>query len=138
MSFYIDGIQWAVPCKIERTAEMKASEISGMLLDKSWFNDVLGTYMRYEVTIVVPRGMESQYATIYEKLTEPVDGHSFVFPYNAGTLTVTGRVTDVKDVWHKVGNANYWAGTRFTVIANNPTKTMTLSEVIARGFSPLP
>ena len=137
--FTIDGMQWTVPCKIERTAEMKPSEISGMLLDKSWFNDVLGTYMRYDVTIAVPLGMESVYAAIYEKLTEPVDGHSFVLPYNNGTVTVTGRVTNVRDVWRRTaGGGNYWAGTAFTVIANHPTKTMSLSQVLARGFSPLP
>jgi hypothetical protein len=37
--FVLDGMSWDIPCDIERIAEMKASEISGMLLDKSYFND---------------------------------------------------------------------------------------------------
>ena len=45
--FSVDGVQWDVPCRIVRTAEIAASEISGMLLDRTYFNDVLGTWMRY-------------------------------------------------------------------------------------------
>ena len=41
MIWSIDGLEWNVPCQIERTSEMTPSEISGMLLDKSYFNDVV-------------------------------------------------------------------------------------------------
>ena len=137
--FSIDGMQWSYPCRIVRTAEVTASEISGLLLDKSYFNDVLGTYMSYEVTIAIPIGKESEYATIYEALTDPVDGHAFVFPYNSGTVQITGRVASVKDNYvRKPGGAVFWQGTTFTVVSNHPTKTMELDDVIARGFAPLP
>lgn len=65
----IDGYQWPVPCDIEREAEMTPSEISGMMLDKTYFNDVLGTYMRYDVSLAVPPKLEREYDEIYETLT---------------------------------------------------------------------
>lgn len=136
--FIIDGMRWDVPCKIERSAEIRASEISGILLDKSYFNDVIGTYMSYTVSVAVPFGREADYNTIYEYLTNPVDGHAFILPYNSGTIEITGRVASVKDTWYKVGDGNYWEGCRFTVIANHPTKEMSLGEVLTRGASPLP
>ena len=137
--FSVDGLPWDIPCRIERTAAMTASEISGLLLDKSYFNDVLGTYLRYDITVVVPKGYESAYDALYEKLTEPVDAHAFVLPYNSGTITVTGRVENVRDVWRRVpGGGNCWVGTAFTVAANHPTKELSLGEVITRGASPLP
>lgn len=136
--FSIDGVQWAYPCDIERTAEMKASDISGLMMDKSYFNDVLGTYMGYEVKISVPFGKEPDYHTIYEMLTQPIDGHAFVFPYNGSTVSITGRVGEVKDTWYRDGEGQFWQSVKFSVEANHPTKTMSLSEVITRGRTPFP
>lgn len=137
--FTIDGMTWDYPCKITRKAEMTASEISGLLMDKSYFNDVIGTYMSYDVTIAIPVGRESEYLTIYEALTNPVDGHAFVLPYDGGMISITARVASVTDDYIRLpGGGITWKGTRFTVVANHPTKTMSLDEVITRGASPLP
>lgn len=135
----IDGVEWTVPCKITRTAEVKASQISGILLNKAYFNDVLGTYMQYEIAIAVPLDQRPTYTAIYEKLTEPVDGHAFVLPYNTTTLQLTARVTNIKDIYvWLAGGGTYWKGIQFTIIGNNPTKTITLSQAINRGMTPLP
>jgi len=137
--FTIDGVQWNYPCDIDRVANIKASDISGMLLDRSWFNDVLGTFLEYTVKIAVPPDRRDDFYTIYEKLTDPVDGHSFALPYNGGMLNITGRVSNVSDTYVRLpGGGQYWTGTRFTVIANHPSKAMNLSQVVARGRSPLP
>lgn len=137
--FTIDGITWQYPCQIERTAEMTASEISGLMLDKTYFNDVIGTWMKYNLTLAVPFGKESDYYAIYDALTEPVEGHTFSFPYNNGTIALTGRVTSVSDVWVRMPNQkNYWRGTRFEIISNHPSKTKGLEETILRGITPPP
>lgn len=135
----IDGHEWQVPCDITRTAEMTPSEISGMMLDRTYFNDVLGTYMSYDVTLAVPPKMMREYDTLYETLTDPVDGHTFVMPHGQGTIEVTGRVESVKDVWiYTVSHKQYWKGVTFTVTANHPSKEDTLEGVLIRGRSPLP
>jgi hypothetical protein len=135
----IDGNQWPVPCDIEREAEVKPSEISGMMLDKTYFNDVLGTYMRYDVSIAVPPKMAMDYDTLYETLTDPVDGHLFIMPHGQGTLEITGRVESVRDTLvYTVSHRQYWKGITFTVIANHPSKVDTLQGVLVRGRSPLP
>ena len=102
--FSVDGIQWTLPCDIERTAEMEASEISGMLLNKQYFNDVIGTYLRYTVRIVVPFGGEAEYSQLYEILTDPVDAHSFVLPYNRDNISITGRVERISDIYKRLPN----------------------------------
>lgn len=135
----IDGANWDVPCTIERTAEVTASEVSGMLLNKQYFNDVIGTFMQYTIAIAVPIGMEEDYKYIYEMLTEPVDAHVFVLPYNDEYITITGRVQRVSDKYYRnVDDGNGWRGTKFTVIANHPSKEMSLSQAIQRGLTPLP
>lgn len=137
--FTIDGLEWDIPCGIKRVSRLEASDISGLMLDKSYFNDVIGTYLQYTVQIAVPLNMRSQYAQIYEALTNPVGGHAFVFPYNNDTVEITGRVGNVADVYVRLtGGENYWKGIQFTVIANTPTKALSLGEVVAAGMSPLP
>lgn len=137
--FSIDGIEWPIPCKITRKSEVRASDISGYMMDGSYFNDVEGTYLSYDVALAVPMNQRDDYTDIYETITKPVDGHTFVLPYNGGTVTITGRVENVQDVYRRlVGGATYWTDIQFTVTANNPTKEMSLSDVLARGMTPMP
>ena len=139
MSFFIDNTEIDLPCSIEREAELTASDVSGVLLDKSYFNDVLGTYMKYTVAIAVPIGQEGTYSLLYEALTQPIDGHTFMFPYNQGMIEITGRITVISDRYYKEENGvHIWRGTKFSVIANHPSKTMTLDEMIVRGLTPVP
>lgn len=134
----IDGISWNIPCTIEREAEITASEVSGMLLNKQYFNDVIGTFMKYTVAIAVPIGMLGDYTYLYERLTAPYD-HTFVFPYNDQYITITGRIEAVSDKYYPgENNGNGWRGTKFTVISNAPSKEMGLAEVIERGLAPMP
>ena len=129
--FEIDGLEWTVGCEIERISKITASEISGMLLDLSYLNDVLGTWLRYEIVLKVPYGAESAYTAIYEILTNPVNYHTFVMPYNQGTVTFQGRVEEVHDVPYKLRDRTYWAETKFTAVASEPTKRATLQGVLS-------
>ncbi len=136
--FTIDDVQWDVKSKISRTSEMQESEISGMLMNKEYFADVIGTFLKYDVELVLPFGKEKEYSEIYEKLTEPVGGHTFIVPYNQTTIEITGRVENIQDTCLRRTNSHYWMDISFTIISNFPTKTMSLDEVIARGLPPLP
>ena len=138
--FIIDGLTWDIKCDIKRVAEIKASEISGLMLDKSYFNDVLGTYMSYEITLPAPMYLQDRYATIYELLSNPADGHVFVIPYNEGYITITARVEKIEDVYAEIpgGRWTYWKETKFTVVANYPSKALTLGETVVAGRAPLP
>lgn len=138
--FTVDGVTWAAPCTcdVERKAEIRSSEISGELMDSSYFNDVEGTYYSYQVSMAVPLSMQTEYDQLYEILTEPVDGHSFILPYNQTTITITGRVEEVQDKCYRASTGQYWQSVKFEVLPNNASKMMSLSEVIARGMSPLP
>lgn len=139
MSWSVDGIEWSIPCTIERTAEVEASDISGMMLNKTYFNDVLGTWMKYTVAIAVPMEQVGEYSAIYEVLTDPKNFHEFVLPYNDGTITLTARVQTVSDVWVRLkGNKNYWRKTKFDIIANAPTKEATADGLINHGLAPYP
>ena len=135
----IDGITYKVKCDIQRTAEVTASDISGMMLDGSYFNDVIGTYLQYYITFTYPLWDRDKYASIFEVLTQPVDGHTFVLPYNNSTVQITGMVEEVSDEYIKLEHGrSFWKSTKFRVTALHPTKQATLSDVLTRGRAPLP
>lgn len=137
--FIVDSTTWEYPCDISRAAEVRASDVSGMMLDGSYYNDVLGTFMEYTVKIAVPLNRRDQYSALYELLTDPVEGHTFVLPYNQGTVEITGRVENVSDVYVRLPNgALTWRGIQFTVLANSPTKALTNAQVYQRGRLMLP
>lgn len=136
--FQIDGERWPYPCNVEREAALTASDISGLMLDRSYFNDVLGTYMSYQLTIAVPLTALDDYTALYELLTDPVDGHAFVFPYNQATIRITARVDAVHDTWVRMHSGQYWKGIRFNVTANHPSRQYSMGEAVTRGRSPLP
>lgn len=120
-------------------AAINASDISGLMLDKSYFNDVLGVYMTYTIQIAVPLDKMTEYAELYEILTSPDESHTFTLPYNNSTITITARITEVSDVYVRLPKGGQaWKGLRFACTANHPTKTRTLSEVVTMGRAPLP
>ena len=139
MEIIIDGITFDVMADVQRTADVLPSDISGMLLDGSYFNDVIGTYYSYDVTLKYPLYNQGKYFNLYEMFTQPVDGHTFVLPYNNETIQLTARVETVTDRWIETDSKfTFWEAFRATIISNAPSKSMSLQQVISRGLTPLP
>lgn len=139
----IDDVTYNIAAGIKRTANILPSEISGMLLDKTFFNDVIGTYMEYKIQLAVPTDEEVSYSALYEVLTDPVSDHRVILPYNQTTIEIVGMITVVSDEYvgqerRNGGLVSLWRKITFTITANHPTKEYTLEEVIERGVSPLP
>lgn len=124
--FSIDGLTWEVRCKIERVTELPESDASGMMLNRSYLSDVWGTWVRYTVSIAVPFGREEEYYAIRDRLDAPVEGHTFVMPFNADFITFAGRVLSVRDVLYETSRGNYWEGCTFEAISNDPIKVPTI------------
>ena len=137
--FSIDGVEYRAKCTVTRGAEIKESDISGLMMDGSYFRDILGTYYSYEIRLEMPLKNKGRYATLIEQLTEPVDGHLFVLPYNNETIQLTGKVVDPEDVYKRLESGyTYWDGLQFSIAPNGPSKKLTLQESIQRGLTPLP
>lgn len=121
--FTIDGIEYQMPCSIQRQAEVKASNLSGDLLDGTYYNDVIGTYMTYTIGIAVPIGMEDNYSELYEILTNPVGEHEVTLPYNQTTKTFKCKIDTVSDKLYKQeGSTTIWRGISFTCTGTEPIK----------------
>ena len=139
MILTIDGAEYDVKCRVRRQGDVRDTDISGEMLDGSYFHDVAGTYYDYEISFLYPLYDRDKYAAIYEALTQPVDGHVFVLPYNNSTVTLTAKVDLADDELLELENGTqYWRSLSFTLTANEPTKKMSLDQVITRGRTALP
>lgn len=127
--FIIDGMHWDVPIGVERSAEMQQSDISGTLLDGTYFNDVIGTFLSYNVTLAIPPAMMGDYSVLYEILTDPVSDHEVTLPYGQDHVTFRAMVSDVSDTYVRVGGMGVWRGASFTVTSVEPNKRLSNGEV---------
>ena len=121
----VDGVTYDLAIGVKRTSRVISSDISGMMMDLSYYNDVIATFVDYDITVAVPLGKESDYASFYEAITDPVSSHTFIFPYNNTTVTVDARVAITSDehVRSVSSTAVLWRRTTFTVLGNTPIKT---------------
>lgn len=139
MILTIDGVDYDVKCRVRRQGEVRDTDISGEMMDGSYFHDVAGTYYDYEISFLYPLYDQNKYADIYEALTEPVEGHTFILPYNHSTVTLVAKVEVSDDELLELENGQqYWRALRFTLTSNAPTKEPTLDGAITRGRTPLP
>ena len=117
----VDGTTYNFPCDIDRQVTLQESDVSGMLMNKRIYHDVIGSYLSYDVTVVIPIGSEEMYAQLYDLLASPVTSHIFTFPYNQREITFEGSISQISDkLYRKVHGTQIWRNISFRVTANQP------------------
>lgn len=124
-TFYIDGAPFTFPCSVSRNVEKRESGNSGYMLDDSYNNDLLGTYITYSVQIEIPKDKFDKYTSLYNLLAAPKSEYTFTMPYNQETITFNGRIQNINDKLVRVvpngnGQLNIWSGITFDIISNEP------------------
>lgn len=138
--FTVDGFTWPLPCDITESQTVHSTSISGMLLNGQYFNDVDGTYISYNIRVVIDPDNIGMLYTLYAILTDPVDGHEFVLPHDDTTIHVTARIDGaIERIYRRLPEgATYWTGIKFKITSNGPYKVPDLNATIQRGLTPLP
>lgn len=117
----MDEVAYTFAFNVERRSVVLSGDNSGMLMNGTYYNDVIATYLEYDITIAVPAEREQEYSDFYEALTTPVAYHDFVLPYNNSDTLVRGRVESVPDVYLQKVQRNgidfvTWKEIKFTII----------------------
>lgn len=119
----VDGTRYDFPCDIQRKARIVSSDVSGMLMNKTEYNDALATYYDYTLKFAIPVDKMGVYEAFFEQVTAPVDSHTFLFPYNQTNIYITGKVESVSDVFYReVNGVNVWRNVQMNIKALVPTK----------------
>lgn len=120
---WVDGTKYDFPCDITRTARIVSSDVSGMLMDRTEYNDALATYYDYTLKFAIPINRMNLYAAFFEQVTAPVDKHTFTFPYSQKKIDIVGKVESVSDVFFReVNGVNIWRSVQMTVKALEPSQ----------------
>lgn len=119
----VDGTTYNFPCDISRKARIVSSDVSGMLMDNTEYNDALATYYDYTIKIAVPITDMTDYAAFFEQVTAPVPSHTFTFPYNQGTKNIVAKVESISDrYFREVNGVQVWRSVQLNIHALKPSK----------------
>lgn len=119
----VDGTTYNFPCDISRKARIVSSDVSGMLMNNTEYNDALATYYDYTIKIAVPITDMTDYAAFFEQVTAPVNSHTFTFPYNQGTKNIVAKVESISDrYFREVNGVQVWRSVQLNIHALRPSK----------------
>lgn len=119
----VDGTTYNFPCDISREARIVSSDVSGMLMNNTEYNDALATYYDYTIKIAVPITDMTDYAAFFEQVTAPVPSHTFTFPYNQGTKDIVAKVESISDrYFREVNGVQVWRSVQLNIHALKPSK----------------
>ena len=116
--FILDNTEYTFAVSVKRRSVVVSSDNSGMLMDGTYYNDVIGTYLEYDVSFAIPEGQQDAYVAFYEAITSPVAYHDFVLPYNNQSVVVRGRIQNISDTYMQKNSQGKvtWRNISFTII----------------------
>ena len=119
---YIDGIGYKIDVlSVKRTADFldkHAERTENGDLER----ELIGVYFNYKLQLG-PGIDRTEYARLWDKLTEPVEFHEVTVPDEDGDYTFTAYFSNVADeLLRKVAEKNYWKNLTVNFIAKKPAR----------------
>ena len=119
---YIDGIGYKIDVlSVKRTADFLdkyAERTENGDLERA----LIGVYFNYKLQLG-PGIDRTEYARLWDKLTEPVEFHEVTVPDEDGDYTFTAYFSNVADeLLRKVAEKNYWKNLTVNFIAKKPAR----------------
>lgn len=124
--FTIDGNSYDVEIvSLKRKFSVTDGNKAGRAADGSMMRNIIGTYYNYSMQINTERLSRSDYDSLYEILSAPVDSHTVVLPYGRTTLTQKMYVTGGEDDLRIDDNGNIWDNLSIEFVAMKPNRKPT-------------
>ena len=109
---------------VKRSFQVMDGENAGRVMSGRMTRDIKGTFYNDELQIYPKIGHYSDYDSLYEVLSAPVDSHMAVLPYGQGMSTFEMYVTTGQDTLaRKNASGTYWTGLSVQFIAMEPQRT---------------
>lgn len=118
----IDGVTYNVPVRsIKRKADF-LDKFAERTVDGVLHRELIGVYFNYQLQF--GQASMTDYAALWEKLTEPEEFHTVVIPDEDGDLTFEAYFSNIADELVKVdGATRYWKNLTVNFIAQVPART---------------
>lgn len=121
----IDGVTYNVPViSIKRKAEF-LDKYANRNEEGDLLRKLIGVYFNYQIQFASPKSIDeaTEYARLWDKLTEPVEFHIVTVPDEGGDFTFTAYFSNVGDELKKQKAAtNYWKNLTVNFLAKSPAR----------------
>ena len=119
---YIDGIGYKIDVlSVKRTADF-LDKYAERTENGDLERELIGVYFNYKLQLG-PGIDRTEYARMWDKLTEPVEFHEVTVPDEDGDYTFTAYFSNVADeLLRKVAEKNYWKNLTVNFIAKKPAR----------------
>ena len=119
---YIDGIGYKIDVlSVKRTADF-LDKYAERTENGDLERELIGVYFNYKLQLG-PGIDRTEYARLWDKLTEPVEFHEVTVPDEDGDYTFTAYFSNVADeLLRKVAEKNYWKNLTDNFIAKKPAR----------------
>lgn len=119
---YIDGIGYKIDVlSVKRTADF-LDKYAERTENGDLERELIGVYFNYRLQLG-PGIDRTEYARLWDKLTEPVEFHEVTVPDEDGDYTFTAYFSNVADeLLRKVAEKNYWKNLTVNFIAKKPAR----------------
>ena len=119
----IDGEQYDIPVlSVKRKADF-LDKYAERTEDGVLHRELIGVYFNYQLQLG-PGSDRTEYAALWEKLTEPEEFHTVTVPDEAGNYTFTAYFSNVGDeLLRQHGPKNYWKGLTVNFTARAPARS---------------
>ena len=119
---YIDGIGSKIDVlSVKRTADF-LDKYAERTENGDLERELIGVYFNYKLQLG-PGIDRTEYARLWDKLTEPVEFHEVTVPDEDGDYTFTAYFSNVADeLLRKVAEKNYWKNLTVNFIAKKPAR----------------
>ena len=119
---YIDGIGYKIDVlSVKRTADF-LDKYAERTENGDLERELIGVFFNYKLQLG-PGIDRTEYARLWDKLTEPVEFHEVTVPDEDGDYTFTAYFSNVADeLLRKVAEKNYWKNLTVNFIAKKPAR----------------
>ena len=119
---YSDGIGYKIDVlSVKRTADF-LDKYAERTENGDLERELIGVYFNYKLQLG-PGIDRTEYARLWDKLTEPVEFHEVTVPDEDGDYTFTAYFSNVADeLLRKVAEKNYWKNLTVNFIAKKPAR----------------
>jgi hypothetical protein len=123
MSITIDSTTYNIPVvSIKRKADF-LDKYAERTEDGVLHRELIGVYFNYELQFGRTTDT-SEYALLWQKLTEPEEFHTVTVPDEDGNVSFTAYFSNVSDVLRKdAGATKFWKSLTVNFIAKEPART---------------
>lgn len=120
----IDGTQYDVPIiSMNRSAD-SLYKYAERTADGVLHSELIGNYFNYQIVFGKNNSNQAAYASLFAKLTEPVEFHTVIVPDEDGTHTFSAYFSNIKDKFVRIKGSNrYIEGLSVNIIARSPARS---------------